>query len=468
VVVILGGIALLELVTNRIVARLLRTEFLQPRSSLTRALDDIGLFAFQFLSVLGLMVLIAGIGRVMVAGQEFRPGARMSLPIVGGVFVALSSLAMLVKLPGNLLFHLHLSFLFVTLLLALAVLASHASVAVKLGVVSLVAATGVKLVPAMMARLSAEPRFSALANDVFSYTALALIVTGSILFVPRRGRLRAAPVITFLVVCGAAVLVRADWETAYRVAMYGFGVELPIHPWGQLAVLAALAATLYSTLSLLSVPGVHRLRGYGLMLLTLGGLSLELPAQLTLVALGFLCVAESAVRSDGKPIAREAFEQVVRRAAALIGAQQATITGTPGFEMARLHAPGDGRLTVQIARRAGVISEVEIALGEVPPRDPPFCVELRSNAGLGPHEPGARVETGDAAFDRAFLVHDRRGAGAALLDDDMRKRMSELVTGWLAVYPQRGVIYRATSLPSGDDSLATLVTFVKEIAQRTA
>ena len=34
--------------------------------------------------------------------------------------------------------------------------------------------------------------------------------------------------------------------------------------------------------------------------------------------------------------------------------------------------------------------------------------------------------------------------GASLLDDDMRARMTALVSGWLAVYPQRGVVYRAT------------------------
>ncbi len=467
-VVILGGIAFVELITNRIVARLLRHEFLQPRSGWTRALDDIGLFAFQLLSVLGLLVLGAGIIRVMVAGSQFRPGARMSLPIVGGVFIALAALATLVKLPGNLVFHLHLSFLFLALLLALAVLASHGTVSVKLGVFALIAATGLKLVPQMIARLSAESPFTALAHELFSYGALAAIVVGAILLVPRRGRMRLAPALTFVVVCGVSILVRSDWETAARVAGYGFGVELPIHPWGQLAVMAAMAATLYATISLLAVPGVHRLRGYGLMLLTLGGLSLELPAQLTLVSLGFLCIAESAVRSDGKPIAREAFDQLVRRAAALVGAAQATVTGPPEFEMARINAPAPARLSVQVARRAGVVSEVEITCGEVPPRDPAFCVELKVATGLGPHEAGARVETGDPAFDRIFLVHDRRGAGAALLDDETRARMMTLVSGWLGVYPQRGVAYRATTLPPGDDSLAQLVAFVRDIATRTA
>ena len=73
---ILAGVGLLELLLNRIVARLLHQEFLQPRVGVVRALDDAGFFTFQLLSALGVIVLAAGILRVMIAGSEFRPGAR--------------------------------------------------------------------------------------------------------------------------------------------------------------------------------------------------------------------------------------------------------------------------------------------------------------------------------------------------------------------------------------------------------
>jgi len=119
-------------------------------------------------------------------------------------------------------------------------------------------------------------------------------------------------------------------------------------------------------------------------------------------------------------------------------------------------------------RRAGVISEVELSAGEVPPRDPPFCLERRAATGLGPHESGARVEAGDPEFDRTFFIYDRRGSGAALLDDDTRKRMLALVQGWLAVWPQRGAAYRAATLPAGDDGLSQLIALIRELAARTA
>src|SRR5262245_1668312 len=93
---------------------------------------------------------------------------------------------------------------------------------------------------------------------------------------------------------------------------------------------------------MLALPGVHRLRGYGFVLLAVGGLQLELPYQLGLAALGLLCIAESAVRVEGRPLARDAFEQLVKLGAAAVGAPNVTLTGAVGFEVARLHSPPGG------------------------------------------------------------------------------------------------------------------------------
>jgi hypothetical protein len=465
---ILACVGVLELVLNRIVARLLHQEFLQPRVGVVRALDDAGFFIFQLLSALGVMVMAAGILRVMIAGSEFRPGARASLPVVGGVFVALAGLGLVFKLPGHLLFHLHLSFLFLALLLVLAVVASHASWRVKLGAFLLYSAAPLRLVPQMIARLQ---HGTVALPEVYLYASLGVIVIGALLVLPPARRSWTGAVVALVLALSAAVLVRRDWETAARVAGYGFGVELPIHPLGQLAVIGALATVAYTAVSLLSVRGVHRLRGWGVGLLTLGGLGPELPYQMVLLALGFLCLAESAVRSDARPISREAFDGLLRRAAGAVGTQQVSVTGTPGAEVARLTtAAAAGTLPVSLVvnRRAGAIVRIDITVGEAPPREPPFVVERRDAPGLGPHESGARVLADDPAFDRVLALHDRRGAGAALLDDDTRKRMLALVQGWLAVWPQRGIAYRATALPSGDEALAQLIAFLRELAQRTA
>lgn len=481
---LLAGVAFLELGLNRVLSRLIHLEFLQPRSGLTRAIDTVGLFAFQLVSVLGVMVLGAGILRVALYGREFRPGARASFPFVGAVFMTLAVLGICVRLPQNLHFHLHLSFLFLVMLMVLATLASHATASVKLGTVFLFGAVALRLVPAMLGRLWQRPPLTASQSELVGHGVMVLIAVGALWLIPRRGRTRLAAVLTWIVVCAAALLIRRDWETAARVAAYGFGVELPIQPWGQLLCLGALAAAVYTTVRLLLHRGTQRLRGYGLVLLASGGLQLDLPYQLALVALGFLCLTESAVRVDGTPLTREAFDELVRRAAGSVGAPKVTVTGAPGYEVARLtsalvpaersdqsDAPATPPVQVVLSRRAGVISDVQVTVGEAPPRDPPFSIEHRAAAGLGPHAAGNRVETDDPAFDRTFTVHDKRGAGAALLDEDTRARFTRHVTGWLGVWPQRGVRYRTSELPGGaqnDDALPSLIAFLRELAARTA
>jgi hypothetical protein len=470
-VAVLAAVAFVELVLNRVLGRLLHLEFLQPRSPGMRVFDDLSYFSFQLLSVAAVLLFAAGIARVAIVGKEFRSGARASLPLVGAVFLVLAALGVVVRLPQNLVFHLQLSFLFVLLLLLLSTVASPATLRVKLGTVFLFLGIALRLAPQMAFRLNVFEEPSPLVRDLLQVSSLSAIAAGTLLFVPRRRSTRLAPILTWLVVCGAALLIRRDWETAARVAAYGFGLELPIQPWGQLIILATLAATLYATVRLLVVPGTHRLRGFGVVLLFLAGLELSAPGQLAVAALGFLCLAASAVRVDGAPLTREAFERLVKSGAAALGAQQVTITGTTGDEVARLHSPADAGkpITVVLSRRSSTLREVEVTVGETPPRDPPFTVEHGAAPRLGPRASGARVETGEAAFDAAFDVHDQRSAGTSLLDDATRAQLTSHLRGWLGVWPQRGVRYRAAELATlTDDELPSLIALLKDLATKTA
>jgi hypothetical protein len=466
VVAILAAFAFLDLVCNRVVGKLLHFDFLQPRSPLTRAIDLTGLFAYELTAVLAVLTLLAGLARIVVAGAEFRIGARVSFPLVGAVFIALASLGVLgLRLPGALVFHLHLSFLFLSLLLMLAVLASHADAGVKLGATLLVLAIALRVVPQAALRMRAIGPLLPVHVEAIADGMLATIGVAGLCLLPRRGSALLAHVITWPVVAAAVLLIWRDWDTAARVAAYGFGIELPLTTWGQVLVIGALASGLFATVRLLSVPGVHRLRGWGFALLMLSGLELAAPHQLALAALGLLCIAESAVRLDGASLSREQFEQLVRRAAASLGAREVTLVGEHGWEVARVTA-GEARTHVRIDRRAGAIVNVEATVGEAVPRDPPFVVERRGAGARGPHSSGARVATEDTAFDREFDVYDARGAGAALLDDATRARMLALVHGWLGVWPQRGVRYRATAVSDENDFVA-LLTLLRELADRT-
>jgi hypothetical protein len=474
VIALLAAVAFVELVLNRVIGRLIHLDYLQPRSGLTRAIDDVGLFFYMLTAVLAVLLLSSAIIRLAVGGDAFRPGARVSIPLIGTVFDVLAMLAILVQprpLPPALHFHLQLSFFFLGLLLVLSVLATPSASRIKLGVVLILAMIGVKVIPVLLIRTGALPPTTVWRGETVGLLALALGGVGALLLAPWHTRgARLASVLTWIVVAGAAVVMRRDWDTAARVAAYGFGVDLPIAPLGQLVCLGALAAGLYSALRLVLQKGTQRLRGFGLVLIGLAGLQLDGPGQLALAALGLFCLAASTVRVDGTPLSREAFDVLLRRAAAVLGATAVTVTGEAGDETARVHSPGNVTPAVAVAlkRRQGVVSDIEVTVGEPPPRDPPFTLQRRGERGLGAHPDGARVETEDRAFDGAFEIWDKRGAGAGLLDEATRKQFAAEVHGWLAVWPQRGVRYHARELPGGDEALGTLIEFLRSLHARTA
>ena len=472
---LLAGVATAELVLNRILARVIHVDLLLPRSLSTRVADLTGLFLFMLLSVLSLSMLGAALGWVAVRGNEFRASARATFPLVGSVFLALGILGVIFRLPPNLAVHLRISFVFLTLLFAMAALASRAPGRARLGILLVWSGVVLMLWPQLLARLPVAVELTPAGIEGVMLGGLGALVVAGILLTPPdpRGRLGAA-ILAGLVVALVAVLVRLDWEVARRLSLYGFGLELPVTPVGQLLVLAALGSWLHAVVRLCLHSGTLRLRGVGLLLVGVGGFALELPNQLATSALGFLCLAASAARVDGVALTREAFEAVVRRAAAAIGAPSVTVTGPVGQEVSQVHAPSGSvpPIGVRFERHAGVLAAFEVRVGESPPRDAQLVVCRRDATEQAPFAArrDARVQTEDAVFDRAFVVEDQRSAGAGILDEETRRRMLELVGGWLGVWPGRGVIYRASHIPDdpdGNDGLERLLTLLRELAVRT-
>jgi hypothetical protein len=204
------------------------------------------------------------------------------------------------------------------------------------------------------------------------------------------------------------------------------------------------------------------------LLFGLVGLDQEQPFQLTLGALGLLCIAESVMRAAPEPLPREAFENLVRRAAAAVGAPQVILTGPVGYETVRLHSPPTAGFTValNLIRRAGLVHTLDVTVGEAVPRDPPFTVERRGASRLGPRAAGPAIDTGDRGFDARFVTRDRRGLSSQLLDEGTRARIQELNAGWLGVWPQRGVQYRANTLSAHEDALPLLLELLRDLAAR--
>src|SRR5262249_11921995 len=153
----------------------------------------------------------AALVRIALFGSLYRPGARVSFPLVGLVCVALAGLGVVVRLPPPLLFHLHLSFLFLALLVVLTVVSSAAEAGVKLGTVLFVVALALRLYP-LMSRRFAPGVVDATTFEIAGAGLLVAVAAGSLCLTPRRGRTRTAWVITWIVVCGAALIMRRDWD----------------------------------------------------------------------------------------------------------------------------------------------------------------------------------------------------------------------------------------------------------------
>ena len=102
-----------------------------------------------------------------------------------------------------------------------------------------------------------------------------------------------------------------------------------------------------------------------------------------------------------------------------------------------------------IERNRGSITLIQIAC-EMPGDDEPaWTLYARPERllGIGAHpEPPAtrasRVDTGDRPFDGRFLIRDAGGLTATLMDEGIRARAIALIDGWLAFWPECGLLYR--------------------------
>jgi hypothetical protein len=468
-IVALAGVALGELFLNRIVAHLLPRD---PFARGWRLFLHVRLFAYELCAVLATMMLARALVTV-ARSRRYHFGARISLAFVGVPLVLLSAYGTLVDLAdvgGNWFALARASSIFVVLLLVLQVLRSEAPSGVRLGAVALFLPLALDFAAPLLPQLLPDVELpsplmlQAIAEIAAAATACALVL----LWANRAHGVRFGIACTGVVVGAAAALIRLDWETSARVAAYGFGLTLPMSPWALFLFLVAIGAFVFTTMTLLSSSLPDSLRGWGLFFVALGGLDQKAPFQMALTAFGFFCIAESVADIELPRMSNEAFGDLVRRGAAAIGSPQATVTGRAGYERAQLHSPStvNPRVEVSLTRKNGAIRELEVRVGETPPRDPPFTLAHRRSKKLGSPADAPAITTGDAGFDRTFATHDRRGLNAQLLDDDMRARLTALSLGWLGVWPQRGVHYRATALAGGEDALPLLLQLLSDLYTR--
>jgi hypothetical protein len=481
---LLAASAFAELVVHRLLGGSLRSDPLRPRPGIVHHAETLGLFLFEFTAILSVLMLAAQLLRIAVGAGHYRIGARVSFALIGGVCAVLAALGVFLHLPADLLFHLHLSFVFFGLLVVVAIAGSPTRSPVKLGVFALWLTAALHLGAAIKGRLAlpgTEGTGAAQLEAAAEWGFLAVALLSPILFGPFRRRIdRAALFSASLVAVGGLTVAALDWDAAARIVGTTVGVELPIAPWGWVPVVLALAALTYTVLAGFTARGVDQLRGQGLLLLGVVGLRLDAPAHVACASVGLLCLAESSLRLPEGRLPRADFDALLRRVASALGALHVTLTGPEGAEVARMTAPAaDGpAVEIVLTRLAGAVAKLVICVGHTPPREPLFTLERIDAGKLGPRARGPRIETADAGFDRLFRVHDGRALAGPLLDEGVRTQIGQLVRGWLGVWPAQGLEYRAhppasaTRLSSSDaDIEATLVALahlLRELHRRTS
>ncbi|MEO6952257.1 MAG: hypothetical protein ABI321_10620 [Polyangia bacterium] len=466
-VALLSVILFLELWLNRIAARLART-LVGVADSLHRV-DLPALLSFELASVLSTTMLAWGLFRIIATTGE-RRSLRFALAIIGGTTAALAFGGVWMRLPVRLQVYLYVSAFFLLLILVLGTLVVPVRRRTRAGIALLSAPIAMMLVANLLQRYSPPGILDPRASTLSELSGAAFVLAGLLspwLLPPSTRRTPVASGAGAIVLCTALVLGRLDWNLVARLCGIGVGVAIPFGMWTLPLYALGAASFAYTITALIASPGTDRLRGFGVLLVCLVGLQLELPYQLASSLLGFLCLLESTTRAVPPPMSRASLDELLRRVASRLGATQVTVVGPPGRELARLTFQANdwaGQLIVE--RRRSLVTRVELTVGELPKRAPPLSIATRDATSLGPAAPGAVIETDDRPFDDRFLVRDHRGASTAALTTEMRARLlSAYDAGWIGVWPQRGACFRGRGL-ARDEDFSSLAGILCDLVQQ--
>ena len=452
----------LELVANRIGARMSLTDLRVPRAWLG-PLDIGGLFLFELASVLGVLLAMLGLLRFLaqpiVVGQRGASAtlsrAMAVLSTVGFVVVALLGVSRSLT-PRLMVYMLSFFTLLLGELVALAWPLTAGRGRLRLWLVLLVVAVALHLVwevPAQLAIAAGEggreaaAGYPRLALSLGEALAVTLAAAAPFCFLPAR-RILWPAIAGVLAAAASLALLLSDRAIAQSVAENGFGLALPLPVVGEALYAIGFGGFTAAVVGLLAERGSSRLRGIGLCLVGLSGYLLELPYQLAATVIGVLCILDSIARERDVGFAVEKWQQLMRRAAAWIGAREVTNAGPIGFEEMRARALLDGETTeLSLRRVGGELARAELVVGHAPSEEaPPLSLHHRGSPRLGRRD-GNEAPTGDAAFDGAFAIYDARKLDHAdpVLADDLRPGLRTLVDGWLGVWPGRGARLRTQS-----------------------
>ena len=321
----LGGVAVFEFLCNRVLGPLSTAPIgAAPGSTLAIVISALSRYSQNLAAVLGIFVVAALLLSAMrQGGSAGQPLGRMSIVMMGGLMVVLSTLLTLwpdfMSAAGVLKraqWLLQLSAVCVALLITLGVLQRRGPPGIqKLGIVlvMLPALFQLEIQWGVMTSSGALQRYGLLTLLYGPLLAMATLAMGSLCLSewrparPRPALLALGFGLAAAVLMGVIIFLWSS--TALRLIYMAFDLRLPMRFEAQTLYLLCLTAWVYAVSGLFFTggmrPGSERQRGLGLLLLGLAGCQARTLPQMMFFLAGLLCAAEGVLfQTARRPLPR--------------------------------------------------------------------------------------------------------------------------------------------------------------------
>jgi hypothetical protein len=318
---VLCAAALFEIIFYRVLRPLLRPEADVLPRWLQRGLEAAGDFSLNLIKVLSLVVLALGLWQVVGRGVLGPSrGGRLAFALIAAFYLPLS--AVMLIFPGQVeslglglaraAFFSQVSFICLALLTLLSALPARGQGRVKLGLLLFLVPLALHF-EAYFNTATGRGRPETIEDLLVlgQGAAVAAIFASPLCFLPfprsRATDKKSAPRGWIALSAGAALLcgltlcgvVMADWEMAAQLFQAVAGLRLPTVRWIQGLYLVAVMDFIFAAVALLCRGGALQVRGFGLLLIGLGGYRLQENHELAVVLLGLLCISRSALFLPG-------------------------------------------------------------------------------------------------------------------------------------------------------------------------
>lgn len=455
-------------------------------------LEGVGLFAGYFAALLAIAVIGQMVWEMMTAKRPYHVVARWALSAAAILTAVVAAYMMIMTAGGATSMLLRVLFLALLATLFGAVVTARGDLRAKIGLLLIFMPLILSSSPFIGTLISGEEiRYSGFEPQMVEAAFAATVVAGIALpfcFAPRPmmvSMTRTAPItIAMVVSLMGALILRQHFEVGWRLAKRGLALDLgPGISSNMLALavvaLGAVAWTLAMCFAARSEARGDIGIGIGLVLMGVLVMGASYPGRYLLSTAGLLVIAEAATRVPNEehgnaragrvgspPIATETWQRYVRALLARLrvdpepGPEESapsavTVRTDEQLNTTHVVAERSGvQVRVCVEQSDGAIAGIDVLCGDVI-RDtaragaPAWTLYARPERLLGLHAhpepppcPQPNHKSGDEAFDRRFTVRGTAEQTAALLDEALRARMTALLDGWLAYWPERGLLYR--------------------------